>query len=934
MDIKKSPPGWRMAVIFALVVLPGIIIGGYSYYKLYHNLTDQAFNRRNSTVQLASVLIKERFDRVYDVGISLATRVKFRNLIIENDWEGARSIVRDIPTNFPFINHLILMDTLGKAMQNAPSIDHIIGQDFSNTQWFRNVKQAKKPLLSNIHHRTSTHEPIIAYVFPVWHRKIPDQLLGYLVLEMKIETISEWGMEMVSPEEGGLYLVDGKGLKIPEYTTTQTVLKNYQEVPPVQRVLKGEKGTGIYFNPLEQEKRLVSYEAVPEYPWGVVSYQPLDIAFAERNNGMYILSIFLGIIILLNILFAVIILRIIKKHNEAKERFRSLISSSQDAIITANQKGNILSWNKGAETTFGYTANEIIGKPLTTIMPEKFRKLHTKGMQRHLKEGSSNVIGKTVELTGLHKNSTEFPLELSLNTWQSGQEHFFIGIIRDVSERKKAEGRFRDLMESAPDAMIIINESDTIELVNKQTEVLFGYRREELIGTRVEKLIPDPFMHSYQEHPTHNTKNSNARGMGIGMELNGKKKNGKEFPVEISLSPLETDKGVLISAAIRDVTERKKAEERFRNLMESAPDAMVIINESGTIELVNKQTEALFEYQREELIGTQVEELIPDSFMHSYQEHRTHYTKNPNVRGMGIGMELNGKKKNGKEFPVEISLSPLETDKGVLVSVAIRDVTKRKEDENLIKEYNQKLKSKNETLKDQKVKLEKANEDLEAFSYSVAHDLRAPLRAISGYCNLLGEEYSETLDKEGKKMFDRVIKNTTKMGTLIDDILIYSRIKRQSFTLTTLNMKKIFSDVFDELLHSEHPDEDRKITFKVDKTLEMVRGDRTLIVQAVTNILGNALKYTSNEEHAIIGVSGILTEHGYTYRIKDNGVGFDARFKDKVFEVFQRLHKESEFEGTGIGLAIVKDIINRHNGKIWVESELGEGSTVYFTIGT
>src|SRR5665213_2751415 len=371
-------------------------------------------------------------------------------------------------------------------------------------------------------------------------------------------------------------------------------------------------------------------------------------------------------------------IRDITDRKRAEDRFRGLLESAPDAMVIVDGTGQIVLINAQTEKLFGYPRTELLGQPVELLVPDRFQEHHGEHREGYAEDPHTRSMGAGLELYGRRKDGSEFPVEISLAPLETEDGTLVSSAIRDITDRKRAEDRFRGLLESAPDAMVIVDGTGQIVLINAQTEKLFGYPRTELLGQPVELLVPDRFREHHDEHREGYAEDPHTRSMGAGLELYGRRKDGSEFPVEISLAPLETEDGTLVSSAIRDITDRKRAEDQFRGLLESAPDAMVIVDGTGQIVLINAQTERLFGYPRTELLGQRVELLVPDRFREHHDEHREEYAEDPHTRSMGAGLELYGRRKDGTEFPVEISLAPLETEDGTLVSSAIRDITDRK----------------------------------------------------------------------------------------------------------------------------------------------------------------------------------------------------------------------------------------------------------------
>lgn len=363
----------------------------------------------------------------------------------------------------------------------------------------------------------------------------------------------------------------------------------------------------------------------------------------------------------------------------------------------------------------------------------------------------------------------------------------------------------------------------------------------------------------------------------------------------------------------------RASEDRFRRLLNLAPDAIVIMDRDGHIILVNAQAEQWFGYTRDELVGQPIDQLVSERFRDRYAINWRRYLAKPAIQSMGL--ELYGRRNDGSEFPVEINLSPMETDQGLLVTSIIRNITARKENERKIQQLNSSLRTRSKEL-------EVINKELEAFSYSVSHDLRTPLRAMDGFSRLLLDEYAECLDNRGQDRLRRIRAAAQRMAALIDDLLKLSRVARTDLAWESVDLTQLANEIMEGLRQDEP---ERIVHFSVQPGL-IAPGDARLLRVVMDNLLGNAWKFTNQQSEAIIEVGCNLNGKVSIYSVRDNGAGFDMAYADKLFGAFQRLHDADEFSGTGIGLATVQRVIYKHGGCIWAESVVGQGANFYFTL--
>src|ERR1700735_3413187 len=449
---------------------------------------------------------------------------------------------------------------------------------------------------------------------------------------------------------------------------------------------------------------------------------------------------------------------------ECQEKYQMLLDGIQDyAIFMMDPRGRVVSWNTAAERIKGYSADEIIGRNFSCFFPPE-----------DIERGRPEEILRMTAASGRHeeqgmrvrKDGSRFLASLTFTALRdsNGNLRGFSEFSHDLSESKESDARYRGLLEAAPDAMVVVDQSGEIVLLNVQAEKQFGYRRDELIGQKVKNIIPEGFAERLIADGTRSAAEALAQEIGTGIELTGRRKDGSEFPIEIMLSPLKSAEGILVTAAIRDISVRKEAEThlaqmegRYRGLLEAAPDAMVVVNQAGEIVLVNVQAEKQFGYSRNELVGQKVKNVIPEGFAERLIADGARSAAEALAQQIGTGIELSALRKDGSEFPIEIMLSPLESAEGILVTAAIRDISARKKaEQHLVKTVGE---------------LKHSNDELQQFAYVSSHDLQEPLRMVASYTQLLAKRYKGRLDSDADEFIAFAVDGCNRMQGLIRDLL-------------------------------------------------------------------------------------------------------------------------------------------------------------------
>ena len=491
------------------------------------------------------------------------------------------------------------------------------------------------------------------------------------------------------------------------------------------------------------------------------------------------------------------------------------------------------------------------------------------------------------------------------------------------------------ILEAAVDGIVVINERGIIESVNPAVTKLFGYTPDQLLGQNVKMLMPDPYHTEHDQYLRNYLTSGLKKVIGIGREVLGRRSDGTSFPIHLAVNEILVDGSRKFAGIVRDISSQILSEMQFRQVVDSAPNGLLMIDPHGTIMMVNKQVEAMFGYSREELLGNRVEMLMPERFRSNHSTYRRGYFSGPTSRAMGVGRDLPGLRRDGSEFPVEIGLNPIDTPQGRLALASIVDISGRKRMEDALAKAAEDLEEKNRELSETRDMALRAGQAKTDFLATMSHEIRTPMNGVLGMTTLL---LDTTLTAEQRDYLQTLRSSSESLLRIINDILDFSKIEAGKFTIEHIpfDLRLTIEDTLDILAPTAQGRQLELVGLIDAQTPRTVVGDPGRIRQILTNLVGNAIKFT---EHGEVLIQVLQTDEDpgsvvLRFEVIDTGIGLSPEAQAKMFQAFTQADSSTarKYGGTGLGLTICKRLVELMGGTIGLQSFAGQGTCVWFTI--
>jgi PAS domain S-box-containing protein len=948
--------GWILAAILALFI-GAIAIAGYWHFKKQEKeLVRTARNELGAIADLKVGQIanwyRERQGDAETIFHAPMIAAEIRRFLANPTDQRSRgdllALLETIDKAYEY-SRVALYDAQGAVLLSIPSDQ--AGPDSHFVEQVRRASRAKTITIKDLH-RSQPGQPILlSFLIPVGIRPAADEPAdGVVVLQIDPNqflfplvqswpTTSRTAETLLIRREGDevVYLNELRHRK-------NTALTLRLPIEPVRRLpaaiaLTGQEGV-VEGSDYRGVPVLAALRRIAGTPWFMVAKVDQEEIYAPLREQARVATVFAAALMLAaalgiglvwrqrDLAFARLQLAAERQRQALAERVIYLTKHANDIILLFDRDFRVLEANNSALQAYGYSLPEL--RNLT------IRDLRVPEAQVELRQQISRLQAEgraVIETVHQRKDGSRFDVESSVHSIELEGIRYHQCIIRDISERRQSEGvlreseeRFRRAVVHSPFPVLLHAEDGAVLQVSRSWCDITGYTPEELAtiadwterayGERHQMVRADIEKLYSLEHRV-------AEG-----DYTIRTKSGATRIWDFSSAPLGRlpDGRRLVMSMAMDVTERRKeeealrtSEERFSVFMAHLPAAVFIKDADGRTLFANKYLQ--------ELLGSRnwQDKSTPELLPEEAALRTTEDDRRALEHGL-LAIQETVRDCHGVSRTFETFRFPIRTEgKPVLLGGIAVDITERTRAEEEIRGLNERLE---ERVQERTAQLEAANKELEAFSYSVSHDLRAPLRAIDGFARILAEDYAEHLDEEGQRILGVITGETRRMGQLINDLLAFSHMARRKCDSSSLDMTELAQAVLEEAAAQATG---RQLHWTVNP-LPPAQGDRDMLRQVWANLLSNAIKFTRSRKCAAIEIGGLASAAETVYFVRDNGVGFDMKYAHKLFGVFQRLHTEEEFEGTGVGLALVQRIIQRHGGRVWAEGEVDRGATFYFAL--
>lgn len=896
--------GPRVAYSVTALLLAALCVAAARYYAaVKSDLTEVVMARRAAVAQLAASTLSERLDRMLEVGVSLATRVRFAELVAAGQWDTAIQVMKSVPADFRFVDRVALFDVRGTAMAAFPE-SSVRGQNFASRDWYQGVSREWKPYVSGVYRRsTQPQRAVFAVAVPVLDGG--GAPAGILQMQIQLERLFDWAQAIDHGAGSVVYVVDGKGAAaFDSRRPVQTEVTDLSAHPAVARLLRGASGVETLLRPVDGREYVYAY--MPgRHGWDVVVEQPAAHAFAARDAQLRFVQVAyaLAALFLLGVAWLGM--------HELRGARRSLARHAERLRMLHEIDRAVLS-----EETPEQIAAAVV-QPLRELL----------GVPRAIVNRFDLAAGEVewVAAAGRRRVHTAPGVRYSIR------------LMGDVEALRRGETQVVDVeaLPAGPETAALLASGVRIYMV---VPMLAGG---ELLGAL-------SFGGSARHFPSEqvNIVREVAAQLAIAISqanlLARVKGHAAELESRVRARTAELD---LLHSTTLDISKAEDSTAAFTLLLRKVCEysgwcfAQTWLPHAGTTRL--KLGSAWYsEHAPFDAFRKENERLsfAPEggALERAWRDKKAEWVWDlqPATPAVRRPLMLEAGFKSWIGFPVI-------ADGEAIAIIEFFDTELRARDERMLqliatlanqlgpvierKRAAEQIDALNANLQRYTVELEATNKELESFSYSVSHDLRAPLRAVDGYARMLEEDYRDRLDEEGQRLLRVVRDASARMGRLIDDLLAFSRLGRQEPAARRIDMAGLVAEVVAEARGES------RAAVEVG-ALPAADADRAMLKQVWLNLVGNAFKYSSKRADARVEIGARQEGGEVIYWVRDNGVGFDMRYAAKLYGVFQRLHRAEEFPGTGVGLAIVQRVVMRHGGRVWAEGQLGEGACFYFSL--